>query len=386
MKKGNHDEVTVLGSLISERSIRNKSGTDYPVYSVTNSEGFCRGYFSKEVASEDKQNYKVVEYGDFAYNPSRINVGSIDWYRNSERGIISPLYVTFSVNEKLNKNYLKYYLKSDLSKQYIKTFATGSVRDNLKFSILAKMPITLPSIEEQKRRSSTLLHIDKQINRFEMMSNLFDDIVKSRFIEMFGLPGTDIDGKGLSKLSDFVTINPKKNTDIRLSNENLDISFIPMSGVSEKGEILATEIRKVKEVKSGFTYLQDNDVLFAKITPCMENGKGGVAQKLMNGIGFGSTEFHVLRPGNYVDPIWLYTVTSFNEFRKAAEKKMTGSAGQKRVPAKFLENYLISIPPIDEQQKFAKSKIQCDKSKFAIQESVNELEKLKKSLMQEYFG
>lgn len=125
-------------------------------------------------------------------------------------------------------------------------------------------------------------------------------IFKSRFIEMFGLPGTDIDGKGLSKLSDFVTINPKKNTDIRLSNENLDISFIPMSGVSEKGEILATEIRKVKEVKSGFTYFQDNDVLFAKITPCMENGKGGVAQKLMNGIGFGSTEFHVLRPGNYV--------------------------------------------------------------------------------------
>ena len=88
-----------LGEFITEYSVRNKKDIDYPVYSVTNSQGFCRDYFSKEVASQNKTTYKIVPRGYFAYNPSRINVGSVDWQREEDNVIVSPLYVVFRVSE-----------------------------------------------------------------------------------------------------------------------------------------------------------------------------------------------------------------------------------------------------------------------------------------------
>ena len=134
-----------LGDYIQEYSVRNKADEDIPVYSVTNTKGFCRDYFGKEVASKDKSTYKIVPRGCFAYNPSRINVGSVDWQRDEERVIVSPLYNVFSVAPQLDCQYLYYYLKSDFSLQRIRTVATGSVRDNLKLAMLYEFPIDLKS-------------------------------------------------------------------------------------------------------------------------------------------------------------------------------------------------------------------------------------------------
>lgn len=180
--------IVKLGSLISEYSVRNKADEDIPVYSVTNEQGFCTGYFSKEVASQDRTTYKIVPRGCFAYNPSRINVGSVDVQECEDRVIVSPLYVVFSVDEKLNRRYLLHYLKSDITLTYIKAYASGSVRDNLKFSILKDFPINLPSAEEQGQIVATLDGIEHLIAlRKEEIASL-DELVKSRFIEMFGEP------------------------------------------------------------------------------------------------------------------------------------------------------------------------------------------------------
>ena len=187
---------------------------------------------------------------------------------------------------------------------------------------------------------------------------------QSRFIEMFGEIGTDRFGWGLKLLGTCCEINPKKGQDGRLT-PNLEVSFIPMTAVSEHGSIELSETRKYDDVKSGFTYFSENDVLFAKITPCMENGKGAVTKGLKNGIGFGSTEFHVLRPLSGIsNPFWIYTVTIFKQFRLDAEANMTGSAGQRRVPASFLENFKITLPPIELQNQFAAFVKQTDKSKY----------------------
>ena len=98
----------------------------------------------------------------------------------------------------------------------------------------------------------------------------------------------------------------------------------------------------------------------------MENGKGGVAKKLKNGAGFGSTEFHVLRPIKGIsDPYWIYILTIFPKFRSDAEKVMTGTGGQRRVPITYLNEYPIALPPIDLQEQFAAFVRQSDKSKFA---------------------
>lgn len=119
-----------LGKFIKEYSERNKGNEDIPVYSVTNSQGFCTEYFGKEVASQDKTTYKIVPQGYFAYNPSRINVGSVDWQRYEKRVIVSPLYNVFSVSEGIDRQYLYYFLRSDLGRQMIKAKASGSVRDD----------------------------------------------------------------------------------------------------------------------------------------------------------------------------------------------------------------------------------------------------------------
>ena len=180
--------ITKLGAVITEYSARNKSKENIPVYSVTNEQGFCTGYFSKEVASKDRTTYKIVPRGYFAYNPSRINVGSVDWQDCEERVIVSPLYVVFSVNKELDQQYLLHYLKSDIARTYIDALATGSVRDNLKFSVLQEFPINLRPIDEQRKLASFLDHVDRVIGlRNEELSTL-DTLVKSRFVELFGDP------------------------------------------------------------------------------------------------------------------------------------------------------------------------------------------------------
>lgn len=180
--------IVKIGDVISEYSVRNKFDENIPVYSVTNEKGFCTGYFSKEVASKDKSTYKIVPRGYFAYNPSRINVGSVDWQKYEDRVIVSPLYVVFGVSDRLDRQYLLHYLKSDMMLSFIKEYATGSVRDNLKLADLGKFPINLRPVEEQRQIAATLDKIDELIAKRRQQLDKLDELVKSRFIEMFGEP------------------------------------------------------------------------------------------------------------------------------------------------------------------------------------------------------
>ena len=116
----------------------------------------------------------------------------------------------------------------------------------------------------------------------------------SQFIEMFGNPLSSIQKNELKKLGDCCQINPRRPS-VSISDSDL-VSFVPMPAVNEDGYIDGATNEEYGKVKKGFTYFENNDVLFAKITPCMENGKGAIAEALTNGIGMGSTEFHVLRP------------------------------------------------------------------------------------------
>ena len=175
-----------LGNYVTEYSVRNKGDEDIPVYSVTNSQGFCTDYFDKEVASKDKKTYKIVPKGYFAYNPSRINVGSVDWQKYEERVIVSPLYNVFSVSENLEQQYLFYFLRSDIGKQMIKSKVSGSVRDNLKIDMLKEMTIPEMSIEEQKKCVHILDTLKIIISLRKKELDKLDNLIKARFVDMFG--------------------------------------------------------------------------------------------------------------------------------------------------------------------------------------------------------
>ena len=177
-----------LGKFVTEYSVRNKNNEDIPVYSVTNSQGFCREYFEKEVASKDKTTYKIVPYGYFAYNPSRINVGSVDWQRREAQVIVSPLYNVFSVSDELDRQFLYYFLKSNIGRQMIRAKAAGSVRDNLKLDMLKEMTIPDSSLNDQRHCVATLDNLQYLIELRKKQLAELDNLVKARFVEMFGDP------------------------------------------------------------------------------------------------------------------------------------------------------------------------------------------------------
>ena len=259
--------------------------------------------------------------------------------------------------------YVKLILTSPLIKKQFERKKQGVAQLNISLKDINDLEIPLPEIGKQIEYANSFKKVEKLIYTRQYQLQKLDELVKARFVEMFGMPGTDTKGWGLQYLGTCCELNPKKGTDKRLVS-GLSVSFVPMPAVSESGKIDASQIKAYDEVKTGFTYFAENDVLFAKITPCMENGKGAVAVGLCNNIGFGSTEFHILRPiNNKSNPYWLYSLTSFDAFRKDAADNMTGSAGQRRVPAVFLEKYKVTLPPIELQNQFAAFVEQTDKSK-----------------------
>ncbi len=142
---------------------------------------------------------------------------------------------------------------------------------------------------------------------------------------------------------------PKSEASRRLSDEEM-VSFVPMEdmGVDQK-HFIPTQSRPLNAVSGSYTFFADGDVLMAKITPCFENGKLGIATGLINGIGFGSSEYLVFRPTKVMDKEWLYYVLSRSDFRSEGAERMTGAVGHKRVPKEFIEAYPIPVPPLQEQ-------------------------------------
>lgn len=154
------------------------------------------------------------------------------------------------------------------------------------------------------------------------------------------------------KIVDIAEVNPSVSISSLGAEE--EVSFLSMSDVGENGRILNPQKRRLREVRNGFTRFEEGDVLFAKITPCMQNGKGALAEGLKNGHGFGSTEFHVLRPTPGNDGRFLCYLSISKALRQHAVAFFTGSAGQQRVDPKFFSCHQIRIPPLPEQQKVAR--------------------------------
>lgn len=151
-------------------------------------------------------------------------------------------------------------------------------------------------------------------------------------------------------LSDVAMINPRRSPVDR--EDETETSFVPMEAVDDiTGRVLRKVARSYGEVKKGYTMFQERDVIFAKISPCMQNGKHAVVSNLIDGIGFGSTEFHVIRAGGDILPEWIHYFLRSKEVAKAAERTFTGAVGQQRVPSAFLQTLEIPLPPLAEQKR-----------------------------------
>lgn len=186
-------------------------------------------------------------------------------------------------------------------------------------------------------------------------------------------------------ISEVAEINPTFPRASNFAPESL-VSFLPMAAVSESGIITVQDERPFAEVSKGYTYFAEGDVLMAKITPCMENGKATFVHKLKHQAGFGSTEFHVLRPGSEIDGKYLFYMIWNPLFRKVAGRNMTGTAGQKRVPSSFLKDFKIPLPPLPEQKRIAAILDKADSIRRKRQEAVRLTEELLRSVFLDMFG
>ena len=168
---------------------------------------------------------------------------------------------------------------------------------------------------------------------------------------MTGEPQTNLPNSWkLAGLCEVAELNPRLNKSAHTGNPM--VSFVPMPGVEAgTGAIDVSQTRSLEEVKKGYTPFREGDVLFAKITPCMENGKMAVVPPLKNGLGFGSTEFHVLRPYCETSAQYIYYFVSSEQFRRDAQHNMTGAVGQRRVPAPYLADQSVPVPPAREQHR-----------------------------------
>ena len=373
--------ITKLGTVITEYSVRNKSKENIPVYSVTNEQGFCTGYFSKEVASKDRTTYKIVPQGYFAYNPSRINVGSVDWQDCEERVIVSPLYVVFGVDKKLDQQYLLHYLKSDIARTYINALATGSVRDNLKFSVLQELPINLRPIDEQRKLASVLDYVDSVIGlRNEELSTL-DTLVKSRFVELFGDPVSnpkDWNIEPLGKRCGIITGNTPPRSEpenygkyiewIKSDNVNTPFTFITKAQecLSEAG------FEKCRFVEAGSILM----TCIAGSIDCIGNVAVTDRRVAFN------QQINAIVP-EQDEVLYLYWLMQLSKpmIHRTINMALKGILSKSQ-----LSEIVFPFPPITLQEQFVAFVEQTDKSKLAVQKSLEELEILKKSLMQQYFG
>ena len=181
----------------------------------------------------------------------------------------------------------------------------------------------------------------------------------------------------LTRLGDVAHINPR--FDKSSLADDVPVSFVQMASVgAADGKINVSIVRPFVEVKKGsYTPFKDGDVLFAKVTPCMENGKMAVARGLTNGVGFGSSEFHVLRPSDQVDAKYLYYFVSSQTFRKEAAGNMTGAVGLRRVPAAFLADAQLPLVPLDEQRRIV---AEIEQQFSRLDEAVANLQRVKANL------
>ena len=160
------------------------------------------------------------------------------------------------------------------------------------------------------------------------------------------------DGWKTALLSELCDLKPPKGLARSMLEDDDNVSFVPMSDLGElEKRFEVKEVRRFKDVVNGYTYFGDGDVLCAKITPCFENGKLGVATGLANGVGFGSSEFVVMRSKGDLIPDYLFYYLSRDEFRKTGERVMSGAVGHKRVPRDFFEDLEVPLPPLDEQKR-----------------------------------
>lgn len=306
---------------------------------------------------------KFIERGTKIILVDGENSGEI--FTAPEAGYMGSTFRALNISTNVNADFFQYFVSTQ--KDFYKKNKRGSAIPHLDKNLFNSTPFPLPPLDEQQRIVDLLDELFADLNEAKALAQGVVDGSELRRATILHKAfsgsltklwrdehGITLDSWQRCLLGDICKINPQKISTQNLS-EDLEVSFVPMAAVSEvQGEILTPQKKFLHEVKKGFTNFAEGDVLFAKITPCMENGKSAVVGKLVNHIGYGSTEFFVLRCGEKILNCFVYHLVRGKIFRDKAKAVMSGSVGQQRVPKEFLTEYRLDLPPLEEQKEIVR--------------------------------
>ena len=258
-----------------------------------------------------------------------------------------------------------YYCVSFM-RSHLERRAAGSTFLEVSRDSVRSLPILLPPLSEQRAIAAVLEAIDEAIDHTAAVIAANDTVQETLQSELLarGIPGWHDEWKNatdigempadweLVRLGDVAEVNPKRPR-LDISPES-PVTFLPMASIGENGAGIAEpESREFRDVAKGFTYFEENDVLFAKITPCLQNGKHTLATDLTAGFGFGTTEFHVVRAGPKIEHRHLLRVLTRPANIEKCVRSFSGTAGQQRVHPEILRSLPVLLPPLTEQQAVA---------------------------------
>ncbi len=361
-----------------------------------NDDGTLSPLEKKSINREEAQPY-LLKLGDIIFARSGATVGKTYLYKTHDGSCAFAGYtIRFKpARQLLLSEFLFQFTHSNFYYQWVKNMLRAGAQPNINGSEYASLFLPLPSIQEQKKIVEILSAADDALDRaravIEKTKELKKGLMQTLLTRGIGhkkfkkTPIGEIPEEWeIAPISGLCIINPSK-TEIGHSENATKVSFIRMENIRED----ASGISEIQEgklgnfINKGYTYFREGDLLFAKITPCMENGKVALARNLQGGIGFGSTEFHVLRPDpDEVSSQYLFYWISQKSFRELAARHFRGSAGQQRVQRDFFDDAFIPTPSLSEQKKIAEILTSVDLKIEKEEMACKILEEQKKALMQ----
>jgi type I restriction enzyme S subunit len=307
-------------------------------------------YIPSSIPSKEQ----FLKKGDFAIcisSGSHHLVGKTAELKKDFFGTIGGFCGIIRPKNELYGKFLKVWLKGPEFKEFRSADASGSNIQNLQFSNLPKIKTQLP--KDLKKLETFLDDTSDKLSLVELMrqaalkqKEAVEALQGALLREVFPYKAGDELPKGwkwekIDTLAKVSKVRKKKTS----SNPKEPTSFVPMDSVNEfTGSITKVLFRPYDELGQSYTYFENGDIIFAKITPCMQNGKCAIVSDMKDGFGYGSSEYIVLTPIKTVYAKWVHYFLRTVEFRRAAEEHFTGSAGQQRVPIDFVQKYPIPVP------------------------------------------
>lgn len=377
-------DVIQLGdctSYVGSGKTNTKSRGEYPLYGSTGLIGSC------ELPEYSGESLLVARVGA---NAGRLN------YVYGEYGV-SDNTILIKTKSTNNISFFKYWL----IRKNLNTLVFGSGQPLITGTLLKELSLPLPSNTEQTAIANVLSDVDALISELEKLIAKKQAIKTATMQQLLTgrtrLPQFALREDGSKKgtkqselgeipedwvILDFGSIF-QRTISKKFIKPNSLVSFVGMQDVTEQAQLSSQHLMGIDDVKNGFTYFERGDILVAKITPCFENGKGCHTESLLTCIGFGSTEFHVLRATNNSDSKFIYYWSNRDIFRQSLESEMVGSAGHRRVPLSAIANYQIPIPSKDEQTAIATILSDMDEEIQMLEQRLSKTRQIKQGMIQE---